>query len=666
MVSQILFGLLVAAFGAAGVPLVIGADDTLERRRGEKIRAKGVFRDPVRSSRKYTVHAYGLRWVSMMVLVPVPWSSRLWALPFLTVLAASEATNQANGKRHKTVIDWIMQMVCAVRRWQPQASIVLVTDGGLSAVKLGLRCYGFANPITWVSRLRLDAVLHDWPEPQTTHLSLDANGYLATVVNPAGETTHMDYTDAGLMISFTTPVGHTSTFTYTSQGRLTRDEDAAGGSLELSRSQVSQGYAVAATTALSRATTYQVVTDNLDNQTRANTLPGGLRTEQVVRMDGTRRWQAANGAVTNATLGPDPRWGMLAPIDKTTTITTPGGLNASMTSQRTATLAQAGNPFSLITQQETFTFNGRTYTSNYDAATRTFTDISPAGRQQTMVIDSQGRPTFVQAAGLASLSYTYDSQGRLIAATQGGGVDARTATFTYNGDGYLASATDPLGRTVSFAYDLAGRVAAQTLPDGRVVSYAYDASGNLTLLTPPGRPAHSFTYTPVDLQASYTPPDIGIGDTATSYAYNLDRQLTRVTRPDGKSIDVGYDFAGRPHSLTFSRGSVAYAYHPTTGNLVGILAPDGVSLTLGYDGGLLTAQNWSGPVAGSVGYTYDNNFRRTAITVNGANAIASSYDNDSLLTGVGGLSLSRNAQNGLLTGSTLGGVTEAFSYNGFS
>ena len=166
LVSKLLLGLLIATFGAVGVPLVIGADETLERRKGNKIKAKGVFRDGVRSSRKYTVHAFGLRWVSMMLMVPVPWSSRVWALPFLTVLAPSKATNQANGKRHKTSIDWIMQMVCVVRRWQAKATLVLVTDGGLCAVKLGLRCVGLAPTVTWVSRLRLDAALYDWPDPQ--------------------------------------------------------------------------------------------------------------------------------------------------------------------------------------------------------------------------------------------------------------------------------------------------------------------------------------------------------------------------------------------------------------------------------------------------------------------------------------------------------------------
>jgi hypothetical protein len=90
----------------------------------------------------------------------------VWALPFLTVLAPSEKTNLANDQRHKTSIDWIMQMIGAVRRWLPERSLVLVTDGGLAAIKLGLRCTGFGNPVNYVSRLRLDAQLYDPPGPQ--------------------------------------------------------------------------------------------------------------------------------------------------------------------------------------------------------------------------------------------------------------------------------------------------------------------------------------------------------------------------------------------------------------------------------------------------------------------------------------------------------------------
>ena len=161
--SQILLGLLIAAFLAAGAPLIIAADETLERRKGSKIKQKGAFRDACRSSKSRIVTSFGLRWLSMMLLVPLPWSTRVWALPFLTVLAPSQKTNRANGKRHKTSIDWLGQMIATVRRWVPTRPIVLIVDGGLAAVKLGLRCARLAVPVTYVSRLRLDAVLHDPP-----------------------------------------------------------------------------------------------------------------------------------------------------------------------------------------------------------------------------------------------------------------------------------------------------------------------------------------------------------------------------------------------------------------------------------------------------------------------------------------------------------------------
>ncbi len=166
--SRILLGLLVTAFVAVGVPLVIAADETLERRSGPKIPTLGSFRDPVRSTKKRKVMSFGLRWISMMLLVRVPWSSRVWALPFLTVLAPGTQPNGGARQRHKTSVDWVGQMIRIVRRWMPERPIVLVVDGALAAVKLGLRCQQAAVPITLVSRLRPDACLYDpAPRPRT-------------------------------------------------------------------------------------------------------------------------------------------------------------------------------------------------------------------------------------------------------------------------------------------------------------------------------------------------------------------------------------------------------------------------------------------------------------------------------------------------------------------
>ncbi|MBF0477355.1 MAG: transposase, partial [Deltaproteobacteria bacterium] len=145
------------------LPLIILIDEPIERRKGKEIKAKGCYRDAVRSSKAKVVHCYGLKWISMQLLIPVPWANRMWALPFLTVLAPSKAADAATKKRHKTTVGWACQMIKAVRRWVPYRAIVLVGDGAYAAVVLALCCAGLSIPVTLVSRVRLDAALYDFP-----------------------------------------------------------------------------------------------------------------------------------------------------------------------------------------------------------------------------------------------------------------------------------------------------------------------------------------------------------------------------------------------------------------------------------------------------------------------------------------------------------------------
>ena len=146
----------------------------------------------------------------------------------------------------------------------------------------------------------------------------------------------------------------------------------------------------------------------------------------------------------------------------------------------------------------------------------------------------------------------------------------------------------------------------QTLPDLREIQTTYDANGNVASITPPSRPAHAFTYTPIDLESTYTPPDLGIGNVATTYTYNQDRQLTQVQRPDGQSLTLDYEpTGGRLSTLTAPTGQTTFTYHPTSGNVASIANPGGTTLSYSYDGSLLTGTTWTGPVAGSVTRTYD-------------------------------------------------------------
>lgn len=165
-VSRILLSLLVAAFVPDG-PLVVGVDETIERRRGAKIAATGIYRDAVRSSRSHFVKASGLRWVGLMLLAPIPWAKRVWALPFLTALAPSERYDQERHRRHKTLPDWARQLLLVVRRWQPGRAIVAVADSSYAALAFLAACRSWANPVTVVTRLRLDAALYE-PAPART------------------------------------------------------------------------------------------------------------------------------------------------------------------------------------------------------------------------------------------------------------------------------------------------------------------------------------------------------------------------------------------------------------------------------------------------------------------------------------------------------------------
>jgi hypothetical protein len=157
--SRVLLELLVAAFVPGGEPLVVGVDETLERRQGKRIPAKGIYRDPVRSSHDHFVKTSALRWVCLTLLAEVPWASRVWALPFLSALAHSERYAKECGKRHKSLTELAWQMLLVVRRWYPKRQIVAVADGGYASLKLLDRCRRLKKPIAFITRLRLDAAL---------------------------------------------------------------------------------------------------------------------------------------------------------------------------------------------------------------------------------------------------------------------------------------------------------------------------------------------------------------------------------------------------------------------------------------------------------------------------------------------------------------------------
>ena len=139
-------------------PVVIGIDDTIERRWGPKIAARGIYRDPVRSTHGHFVKASGLRWLSVMVMVSIPRIHRRWALPFLTVLAPSQRWSAERGRRHKKLTDWARQAILQTKRWLPERRVIVVADSSFAALDL---ISAVRSHVCLVTRLRLDANLFE-------------------------------------------------------------------------------------------------------------------------------------------------------------------------------------------------------------------------------------------------------------------------------------------------------------------------------------------------------------------------------------------------------------------------------------------------------------------------------------------------------------------------
>lgn len=516
--------------------------------------------------------------------------------------------------------------------YDPSGWLVQITDSDGDITRIGRN--GMGSPTAIVA-----------PDGLRTVMALDTDGNLALVGNPAGEIHRMAYAADGLMSQFTDPKGNSNHFEYDDLGRLLKDTNAGLGGWTVKRTETANGYINAMTTAEGRTTSFAVQPLTAGDRRQINTYPDGTIQTKLFKMTGEEITTSADGSIASVLQAADPRFGMQAPLSAKVSITLPSGLVSTATTTHTAFLNNPADLFSFTFLNETNIVNGRAYKSNFDKASLTYTSTTPTGRTTTTQVNARNRPVQTSVPSLYPVTYSYDSRGRPTSIQQGSAAAPRVSQISYNAQGYVDTLTDALNRNTTFQYDLAGRVTRKTLPDGRELAYSYDANGNLTSLTPPGRPPHVFDYTAVDLTDRYTPPAVGQGNPQTLYEYNKDKQPTRITRPDGQRLDFGYGAA--------------------SGQLLSLTTPDGNQLGYTYDGFLLTSTTWTGAVSGSVSRGYDNNFRTTSLSLNGGNPVALGYDNDSLLTRAGSLTLSRAANNGLLSTTALGSVTDSYTYSGY-
>ncbi len=498
------------------------------------------------------------------------------------------------------------------------------------------------------------------PYGERTLLSHDTNGHLAQITDPGGQATALNVSTDGLLGSLTDPRGSVHHFDYDAEGRLTKDSGPAGAFSQLDRVVLSgRSRKVTLTSAMGRATEHRYARGSDDAVTRQTTTPDGLTSSSVSRADGSISATSPDGTQSTATQAADPRFGMQVPFAAQASLTTPGGLSITSSQTRNAALTNPDDPLSLTSLTSTATLSGSTVQGTFTKSTLTSGTTSPSGRTSSARTDGQGRPVQVSVPGITPTTFHYDARGRLDQVSQG----ARTSGLGYDARGRVASSTDPAGRTTYYGYDTSDRLVDEQLPGGAHVGFEYDANGNLTGVTPPSRPKHAFRFDAADRPDRYTPPAAGTGTIETKYDYNTDHQPTKVTRANGDVIDLGYDSAGRASTVTMPGRAVTLGYD-SAGRLGSSELTGGEHVAFGYDGSFPTSETFTGPVAGSTSRTYDTHGRIATTSLNGS-PITLSYDADSLLTGAGPLTLTRDSQNGLLTGSTLGSVSTSLTRDGF-
>ncbi len=512
------------------------------------------------------------------------------------------------------------------------------------------------------------------PYGQTTTLGLDANGFLNKVTNPANETATITNTSGGLLSSMTGPLGDTYNVAYDSIGRATQVHDAAGGGWTETRTdlgvQPNLTYEVnTAATNTAGDTLFRYMTLQTDGSTIINYADGSNSVESSdVALDDDESLYYADGSSISIAEGVDPRFG--AQVKEPTTVLLQVSTNLptyTVSIQRFAGLTNPGDSLSFTGLTNIATVNGNNYTQTYNATNRTITATSPTGRASSAVLDPLGRPMAVSSPGFPLLDVAYDSNGRVVAVTNTSSVASPVKTFAYDSLGELTTVTEPLNETTSLGYDAAGRLQHQILGDGSILAFTTDSEYNLTSVTPPGRPSHTFTYNSVGMLTKYSPPLVGTNN-SVGYQYDTERNLTQVNFPDGQSITYQRGPFGRVDALTLGDGETfSYAYNTRYGSgffqATNITSTSGESVQIGYTGSFLTSVGWSGTVTGQVAAQINPNLLVSSLSVDGS-SVAYSYDQDGLLTQVGGLSLTHDPASGFITGTSLSSVTDQRVFDG--
>ena len=475
------------------------------------------------------------------------------------------------------------------------------------------------------------------PGGQRTALELDGDGQLAAVETPLGARTEMDYAAGGLLTTYDPPATAPSTFTYDASGRLKTDA-GPDGTATLTRSDDGTTVDTKLTSAAGYETTVRRTFTGEGAYKRTVIGPTGAEATIEVGIDGVAKTTAADGTETTLNRGPDPRFGMRAPVTSRATLKLPSGLTRTEDHTRTVSLSSPGNPLSVTYQRDDITSPSGNQSEEWEPSLRRL-KTTAAGSVATTHLDDHGRMIDQQLDGLDTLTATYDDQGRpehLARGTESLDVEWSAAN---NPTGY----EDAAGHRLDAAYDADARPSSMSTGSAGA-TFGHDAAGRLGTVTPQGGTAYGLTYDGRGRLASFTPP----GGAAVTYDYDADGRLLDGGFPGGLHVVGHYDGGGRLDGVTDPDGSASIAYAGSTGRPATLTRAltGGATATLayGYDGTLVTSSEQSGASTGRFEYSYDTGLRATQVELtSGADTVttARTFNAAGLQTGEGPYTLTR-------------------------
>jgi len=158
-VGRLLFGWIIR-YLREGAAVRVVLDDTLATKKGPHVFGIGSHLDAVRSTRRQKIFAFGHCWVVLAVLVPVPFSSRAFALPVLFRLYRTVKSCERAGQPHRKKTELARELLDVLAAWVGARRVELAAD---SAYCNDTVTRGLPGNFVLFGAMRPDAVLTALP-----------------------------------------------------------------------------------------------------------------------------------------------------------------------------------------------------------------------------------------------------------------------------------------------------------------------------------------------------------------------------------------------------------------------------------------------------------------------------------------------------------------------